>query len=302
MEPHPITRVDVWHLENLLFKLFHTIQELHDSNYLYEVDLFSMSGNIAWIDRDTQIAEYFEHPYHYEYDPDSSVQLDAKTFLALRNFIIEHEDIGLALDLTEQELNLHAFIVFLKDLDKMMSGALTSIPYLEMLRDFRYELYKWACFVCNRKGSSIDREMKKRKEETYLIAENMETKHIKYIPEEDETIDIEEETEEQELFDLTTHFIKTYDKAKILIIYKRISVLAYEKDDKYISKILSILACAHYKELLSSSYAKTAKSVMAKFHIPWKSSYGHPATYGKPSEKGITRAAYQEALDFFATL
>ena len=58
---------------------------------------------------------------------------------------------------------------------------MSSITYLEMLRDFRYEIYKWACFHANRIGSTIDCEIKRRQEVTSLIAENLDVRHSEVL-------------------------------------------------------------------------------------------------------------------------
>ncbi len=111
---HPLTRVDVWHLENVLFKLYRTIQSCVET--------------------------------------------------------VDSVSLGL--------FDLHAFVIFLHNLNDTLQGCLSSIPYLEMLRDFRYEIYKWACFYANRIGSTIDQEMGSRKDVTYLIAENLNLRHV----------------------------------------------------------------------------------------------------------------------------
>ena len=162
MDTNPLTRVEIWHLENVLFKLYRTIQSCVDSIDPGLINLFDFSDSMTWIDKDTLITEFFEKPQYYEYGGFAVVELSKENFIRLRNFIIETQDIGLALDLTEQELNLHSFIIFLKGLNENIEGCLSSITYLEMLRDFRYEIYKWACFHANRIGSTIDCEIKRR--------------------------------------------------------------------------------------------------------------------------------------------
>ena len=162
MDTDRLTRVDVWHLENVLFKLYRIIQSCVDSIDSSAFGLYDLTDSIIWIDKDTLITEIFEKQQYYEYGGLSIVELSEENFIKLRNFIIETEDLGLALDLTEQELNLHSFIIFLKNLNEPFSGCLSSINYLEMLRDFRYEIYKWACFYSNRIGSTIDQEIAKR--------------------------------------------------------------------------------------------------------------------------------------------
>ena len=109
-------------------------------------------------------------------------------------------------------------------------------------------------------------------------------------------------TDEEAAFDLSDYFIARYDKSRILRIYKHISVLAYEQSDLYISKIISIIAYAHYQGLLSCSYARTIRATLAKFHIEVKPNYLHPATFGQPTEKGNLREAYQKAVAFYASL
>ena len=182
MDTNPLTRVEIWHLENVLFKLYRTIQSCVDSIDPGLINLFDFSDSMTWIDKDTLITEFFEKPQYYEYGGFAVVELSKENFIRLHNFIIENQDIGHALDLTEQELNLHSFIIFLKGLNENIDGCLSSITYLEMLRDFRYEIYKWACFHANRIGSTIDCELKRRQEVTSLIAENLDSIHIKYPP------------------------------------------------------------------------------------------------------------------------
>ena len=286
--PQPLTRVDVWHLENVLFKLYRTIQSCVETVDSVSLGLFDLHDSISWIDKDTLITEFFEKPQYYEYGSQSVVDLT--------------EDLGLAIDLTEQELNLHAFVIFLHNLNDTLQGCLSSIPYLEMLRDFRYEIYKWACFYANRIGSTIDQEMGSRKDVTYLIAENLDSLHIKYRGQDRRPVTITDITDEEAAFDLSDYFIARYDKSRILRIYKHISVLAYEQSDLYISKIISIIAYAHYQGLLSCSYARTIRATLAKFHIEVKPNYLHPATFGQPTEKGNLREAYQEAVAFYASL
>lgn len=300
--PQPLTRVDVWHLENVLFKLYRTIQSCVETVDSVSLGLFDLHDSISWIDKDTLITEFFEKPQYYEYGSQSVVDLTEGTFIRLRNFIIETQDLGLAIDLTEQELNLHAFVIFLHNLNDTLQGCLSSIPYLEMLRDFRYEIYKWACFYANRIGSTIDQEMGSRKDVTYLIAENLDSLHIKYRGQDRRPVTITDITDEEAAFDLSDYFIARYDKSRILRIYKHISVLAYEQSDLYISKIISIIAYAHYQGLLSCSYARTIRATLAKFHIEVKPNYLHPATFGQPTEKGNLREAYQKAVAFYASL
>ena len=193
---HPLTRVDVWHLENVLFKLYRTIQSCVET--------------------------------------------------------VDSVSLGL--------FDLHAFVIFLHNLNDTLQGCLSSIPYLEMLRDFRYEIYKWACFYANRIGSTIDQEMGSRKDVTYLIAENLDSLHIKYRGQDRRPVTITDITDEEAAFDLSDYFIARYDKSRILRIYKHISVLAYEQSDLYISKIISIIAYAHYQGFLSCSYARTIRA------------------------------------------
>ena len=182
MNTTPLSRVEVWQIENVLFKLYRIIQSCVDFIDPDNIGIYELASPITWIDKDTIITEFFEKPQYYEYGGFAVVELSKENFIRLRNFIIETQDIGLALDLTEQELNLHSFIIFLKGLNENIEGCLSSITYLEMLRDFRYEIYKWACFHANRIGSTIDCEIKRRQEVASLIAENLDSIHIKYHP------------------------------------------------------------------------------------------------------------------------
>ena len=286
MNTTPLSRVEVWQIENVLFKLYRIIQSCVDFIDPDNIGIYELASHITWIDKDTIITEFFEKPQYYEYGEDSAVTLSGDNLFRLRNYII---------------LNLHSFILFLKNLDEPIYSCLGSIQYLEMLRDFRYEIYKWACFYSNSIGSTIDDEMTKRQEATYLIAENLNELHLKYRPQQKSFI-LHSDSDDEDDFDLSDYFKSHYDKAKILKIYKQISVLAYEQEDLYISKIISLIACAHYRGLLRCSYAKTIKATLAKFHIEVKKNYLHPATFGQPTEKGRLREAYQEAVAFYDAL
>ena len=301
MNTTPLSRVEVWQIENVLFKLYRIIQSCVDFIDPDNIGIYELASPITWIDKDTIITEFFEKPQYYEYGEDSAVTLSGDNLFRLRNYIIENQALGVAIDLTEQELNLHSFILFLKNLDEPIYSCLGSIQYLEMLRDFRYEIYKWACFYSNSIGSTIDDEMTKRQEATYLIAENLNELHLKYRPQQKSFI-LHSDSDDEDAFDLSDYFKSHYDKAKILKIYKQISVLAYEQEDLYISKIISLIACAHYRDLLRCSYAKTIKATLAKFHIEVKKNYLHPATFGQPTEKGRLREACQEAVAFYDAL
>ena len=180
--PQPLTRVDVWHLENVLFKLYRTIQSCVETVDSVSLGLFDLHDSISWIDKDTLITEFFEKPQYYEYGSQSVVDLTEDTFIRLRNFIIETQDLGLA----------------------------------------------------------IDQEMGSRKDITYLIAENLDSLHIKYRGQDRRPVTITDITDEEAAFGLSDYFIARYDKSRILRIYKHISVLAYEQSDLYISKIISI--------------------------------------------------------------
>lgn len=104
--------------------------------------------------------------------------------------------------------------------------------------------------------------MGSRKDVTYLIAENLDSLHIKYRGQDRRPVTITDITDEEAAFDLSDYFIARYDKSRILRIYKHISVLAYEQSDLYISKIISIIAYAHYQGLLSCSYARTIRATL----------------------------------------
>ena len=230
MNTTPLSRVEVWQIENVLFKLYRIIQSCVDFIDPDNIGIYELASPITWIDKDTIITEFFEKPQYYEYGEDSAVTLTGDNLFRLRNYIIENQALGVAIDLTEQELNLHSFILFLKNLDEPIYSCLGSIQYLEMLRDFRYEIYKWACFYSNSIGSTIDDEMTKRQEATYLIAENLNELHLKYRPQQKSFI-LHSDSDDEDAFDLSDYFKSHYDKAKILKIYKQISVLAYEQED-----------------------------------------------------------------------
>lgn len=144
MNTTPLSRVEVWQIENVLFKLYRIIQSCVDFIDPDNIGIYELASPITWIDKDTIITEFFEKPQYYEYGEDSAVTLSGDNLFRLRNYIIENQALGVAIDLTEQELNLHSFILFLKNLDEPIYSCLGSIQYLEMLRDFRYEIYKWA--------------------------------------------------------------------------------------------------------------------------------------------------------------
>lgn len=108
MNTTPLSRVEVWQIENVLFKLYRIIQSCVDFIDPDNIGIYELASPITWIDKDTFITEFFEKPQYYEYGGFAVVELSKENFIRLRNFIIETQDIGLALDLTEQELNLHS--------------------------------------------------------------------------------------------------------------------------------------------------------------------------------------------------
>lgn len=61
MDTNPLTRVEIWHLENVLFKLYRTIQSCVDSIDPGLINLFDFSDSMTWIDKDTLITEFFEN-------------------------------------------------------------------------------------------------------------------------------------------------------------------------------------------------------------------------------------------------
>ena len=67
MDTNPLTRVEIWHLENVLFKLYRAIQSCVDSIDPVLINLFDFSDSMTWIDKDTLITEFFEKPQYYEY-------------------------------------------------------------------------------------------------------------------------------------------------------------------------------------------------------------------------------------------
>lgn len=297
-----LSRVQAWQLENTLFKLYKTIQSCIDSIGDTGLGLFSTFDTIGWIDKDTVITDYFEKPQTYEYGSDPTVNISEHTLHQLRDFIIENEDIGLAIDLTEQELNLHSFILFLETINEELGGCFSSIKYITMLRDFRYEVFKWASFYLNRQGTTVEEESQKKLELSYLLSQNLSGNHLKMTHNRKQTFTFEEDGYSDDTFDIGDYFKPDYDKKKLLKIYKHISVLAYEQEDLYISKIISIIAYAHYNKLLVVSFSKTITAVLTKFHIEVKPNYKHPATFGQPTIKGRHREAYIEAIEFFKTL
>ena len=143
--PQPLTRVDVWHLENVLFKLYRTIQSCVETVDSVSLGLFDLHDSISWIDKDTLITEFFEKPQYYEYGSQSVVDLTEDTFIRLRNFIIETQDLGLA----------------------------------------------------------IDQEMGSRKDITSLIAENLDSLHIKYRGQDRRPVNITDITVVEAAFDIS---------------------------------------------------------------------------------------------------
>jgi len=167
MEDGGLSRLDAWHLENVIFRLYKVIANCYVlcTQYVQK----NVLAPETWMEKDRKIAGYFREPQRYEYGEDVGIELSGRTFEKLHEFIIERNDFELALDFVQPKLHLNFVIKTMKKVETHLEKSFCSMDFVVMLRDFRAEVYKWAVVYALRSHSSMEQEMAKRPCMTYSL-------------------------------------------------------------------------------------------------------------------------------------
>jgi len=292
MEDGGLSRLDAWHLENVIFRLYKVIANCYVLCTRY------VQKNVlepeTWMEKDRKIAGYFREPQRYEYGEDVGIELSGRTFEKLHEFIIERNDFELALDFVQPKLHLNFVIKTMKKVETHLEESFSSTDFVVTLRDFRAEVYKWAVVYALRSHSSMEQEMAKRPCMTYTLL--CEANHCQ--------ICLREEAGHYPMagdksFELADFFRKDYDPRRIARIYQFLQSLNAQKGALQIAKMASVIAIAWENDLLCKTYNNTLKAVFNHFGITDKTANYKPARLRKPNYKGTLPSARVQAMHFF---
>lgn len=302
METVLLTKVEVWELEYIIYKLYEVIKAFENMTEHALVDKERDVLRKAWCDFDTVVSDYFEKPTTYEFGSGIEVTLNYEKIKRLRDYVINSEALFVAIELCIPELHLHDLISELKDESSAIGKDFRSVNYLTMIKALRKDLWKWANLYSVRICYNLRAEISRRKEDPYLLSMHLYDigPELKKFADKDSG-DATEQPDTMDL-DLLPLFKKGIDLKKLYKIRQKLIVLAQERREFYMSRIISIIVFAYYNNLLSCSYSKALKSVMRNLHLEVKQNHLHPATYGHPSVKGRWREAYQYAINFFKAI
>ena len=295
MEDGGLSRLDAWHLENVIFRLYKVIANCYVlcTQYIQK----NVLEPETWMEKDRKIAGYFREPQRYEYGEDVGIELSGRTFEKLHEFIIERNDFELALDFVQPKLHLNFVIRTMKKVETHLEESFSSMEFVVTLRDFRAEVYKWAAVYALRIHSSMEQEMAKRKCMTYSLL--CEANHCQ--------ICLREEAGHYPMagekgFELADFFRKDYDPRRIARIYQFLQSLNEQKGASYTAKMASVVAVAWENSLLCETYNNTLQAVFDHFGISDKTENFKPSRFRRPNYKGTPPLVRVQALKFFQSL
>jgi len=290
-----LSRLDAWHLENVIFRLYKVIANCYVlcTQYVQK----NVLAPETWMEKDRKIASYFREPQRYEYGEDVGIELSGRTFEKLHEFIIERNDFELALDFVQPKLHLNFVIKTMKKVETHLEKSFCSMDFVVMLRDFRAEVYKWAVVYALRSHSSMEQEMAKRPCMTYSLL--CEANHCQ--------ICLREEAGHYPMagdkgFELADFFRKDYDTGSIARIYRHLASLNEQKGASYTAKMASVVAVAWENSLLCETYNNTLQAVFDHFGISDKTENFKPSRFRRPNYKGTPPLVRVQALKFFQSL
>ena len=290
-----MSRLDAWHLENVIFRLYKVIANCYVlcTQYVQK----NVLAPETWMEKDRKIASYFREPQRYEYGEDVGIELSGRTFEKLHEFIIERNDFELALDFVQPKLHLNFVIKTMKKVETHLEKSFCSMDFVVMLRDFRAEVYKWAVVYALRSHSSMEQEMAKRPCMTYSLL--CEANHCQ--------ICLREEAGHYPMagdkgFELADFFRKDYDTGSIARIYRHLASLNEQKGASYTAKMASVVAVAWENSLLCETYNNTLQAVFDHFGISDKTENFKPSRFRRPNYKGTPPLVRVQALKFFQSL
>ncbi len=290
-----LSKVDAWHLVNLILRLYKVIANSYDLCVQYIDQKLILTEK--WELQDKEISNFYLKPQRYGYGRNMSVQLSDQTFEELFNYIIEQDDFALAIDFLQPKLHLNNLLQTMQTLEEFMGIKFSCFELIVSLRDFRTEVYKWAAVYSSRINSTIDKEIEKRKIMTFSI-----------LCEERRSLSIlKEETGYYKAtvnrsFELSRFFVDEYNPQCISRIYQYLNYLNTQKGVSYISKIASVIAIAWENHLLCDTYNNTLQAVFNHFGITEKIDNYKPARLRRSNYKGTIPLARAQAIKFFNTI
>ncbi len=295
MEEEGLSKVDAWHLVNVILRLYKVIANCYDLCSLY------IDKNVIllekWEEKDKEIANYYREPQRYEYLTKVSVQLSVRIFEDLFKFIIEENDFALAMDFIQPKLHLNNLIQTMKTIEESVETKFSSIDFIVSLRDFRSEIYKWAAVYSSRINSTIDKEMAKRKIMTYSLLCDVTSRSNILLEDTGNYV-----TTEKNSFELSNFFVYEYDSQSISRIFQYLNFLNTQKGVSYIAKIASVIAIAWENNLLCDTYNNTLQAVFNHFGITDKIDNYKPARLRRSNYKGTIPLARAQAMKFFHSI
>ncbi len=290
-----MSKVEAWQLENVILRLYKVIVNSYDLCSLYlEKKVILLE---KWEEMDKVIANYFLEPHRHGYLTKVSVQLTAQTFKELFMLIIEENDFAMAMDFIQPKLHLNNLIQTMKTIEESLDVKFASVEFIELLRDFRSEIYKWAAVYFSRINSTIDKEMAKRKIMTFSLIcdENSRNDTLK---EDSGNYDPARKSS----FELSNFFVDIYDNQRISRIFQYLNFLNTQKGASYIAKIASVIAIAWENHLLCDTYNNTLQAVFDHFGITDKIDNYKPARLRRSNYKGTIPLARAQAMKFFHSI
>lgn len=159
--------LDVWHLENILARLYEMMVSHFDKPDLYGYDYADFCRKC--LDFDSELSCYLETPQRYGYGSDTIFYIGVNTFELLYHYIVEQEDFDLALDLLQPEFNFDSLILRMGEVEQSSGRRMKGKAFLCSLRDFLSETQKWATVYSMRAHSSIDKELAMRERPIFSI-------------------------------------------------------------------------------------------------------------------------------------
>ena len=290
-----LSKVDAWHLVNLILRLYKVIANSYDLCVQYIDQKLILTEK--WELQDKEISSFYLKPQRYGYGRNMNIQLSDQTFEELLKYIIEQNDFALAMDFIQPKLHLNHLIQTMQTIEELKGVKFSCIDFIVSLRDFRTEVYKWAAVYSSRSNSTIDKEMENRKIMTFSILCE-ERRSLSILKEETANY----KATGNKSFDLSRFFIDEYNRHSISRIYQFLCSHNTQKDTFYISKIASVIAIAWENHLLCDTYNNTLQAVFDHFGITDKTDNYKPARLRRTNYKGNISFAREQALKFFDSI
>lgn len=290
-----LSKVDAWHLVNLILRLYKVIANSYDLCVQYIDQKLILTEK--WELHDKEISSFYLKPQRYGYGRNMNIQLSDQTFEELLKYIIEQNDFALAMDFIQPKLHLNHLIQTMHTIEELKGVKFSCIDFIVSLRDFRTEIYMWAAVYSSRINSTIDKEMAKREVMTYSLLYD-ENRRDCILGEEPGNY----KAAAKNIFELSDFFIDEYNRHSISKIYQFLCFLNTQKGTFYISKIASVIAIAWENHLLCDTYNNTLQALFNHFGITDKIDHYKPARLRRSNYKGTIPEARAQAMKFFHSI